>query len=141
MKEKFSVIRKVIHFFDKLEDHVRGALSRYPLVYSIIGGVAIVLFWRGVWDTADQFEFLTGPISVMISVFVLLITGLFASFFVGDQIIISGLRKDKKIIDKTESEIKTELSTLTEVREELHKIEGSLQRLEKEEQQYHHSNR
>lgn len=137
MKENTSLIKKVLHFFDKLEDHVRGTLSRYPLVYSIIGGVAIVLFWRGVWHTADNFSFLTGPVSIAISVIILLITGLFASFFVGDQIIISGLKKDKKVIDKTESEVQTEISTLSEVRQELHKIEDSLEKLEAEEKIHH----
>ena len=138
MKEESSFLKKLLRFFDKLEDRVRGKLSRYPLVYSIIGGFAIVLFWRGVWNTADQIPFLTGPVSIVVSVIVLLITGLFASFFVGDQIIISGLRKDKKVIDKTESEIKTELSAITEVREELHHIEKTLEHLEQEERTHHH---
>ena len=56
------VFKKIFRFFDKLEDHVRIALSHYPIVYTIIGGFSIVLFWRGVWMTADYFPFLTGPI-------------------------------------------------------------------------------
>ncbi len=133
-----TLFKKVIHFFDKLEDKVRGTLSKYPIVYSLIGGVAIVLFWRGVWDTADQIKFLTGPISIVISVITLLITGLFASFFVGDQIIISGLKKDKKIIDKTETEIETEMVSIAEVKRELHQIESVLEKLEEDEHKYHH---
>jgi hypothetical protein len=47
------MIAKNYSFFDKFEDHIRTHLSRYPIVYTIIGGIAIVLFWRGVWHTAD----------------------------------------------------------------------------------------
>ncbi len=138
MLNSTNLFKRVIRFFDKLEDKVRGTLSKYPIVYSIIGGVAIVLFWRGVWDTADQIKFLTGPVSIVISVITLLITGLFASFFVGDQIIISGLKKDKKIIDKTETEIETEMVSIAEVRRELHKIGTVLEKLEEEEHKHHH---
>ena len=94
--------REIINFFDKLEDKIRGKLSHYPLVYAFLGGIGMVLFWRGVWMPADEFSFLTGPVSIIISVSVLLLIGLFASFFVGDQIVISGLRKEKKLIEKTE---------------------------------------
>lgn len=138
MTNSTNLIKRIVRFFDKLEDKVRGVLSKYPTIYSIIGGVAIVLFWRGVWDTADEIEFLTGPVSIVISVVILLITGLFASFFVGDQIIISGLKKDKKIIDKTETEIETEMVSIAEVRKELHQIASVLEKLEEEEHKHHH---
>jgi len=73
---------KVIDFFDKLEDVIRGHLSRYPIAYTLIGGVAIVLFWRGVWHTADILEGQGGwigwlfyePISLVIVTIVLLAT-------------------------------------------------------------------
>ena len=133
MKYTATLVGKILHFFDKLEDHVRGALSRYPLVYSFIGGVGIVLFWRGVWDTADQFPFLSGPVSIIVSVIILLITGLFASFFVGDTIIISGLKREKKTIDKTEIELQAEATQIDEVRKELRKIESMLVTIEEEE--------
>ena len=44
---------RLYHFFDKLEDTVRERLSRIPIFYGIVGGVSIVLFWRGLWYTAD----------------------------------------------------------------------------------------
>lgn len=122
-----SVFHSVYHYFDKLEDRVRGRLSRYPILYTLIAGTAIVLFWRGVWETADdvaifippQWLWIDGPLSVVISVFVLLITGLFVSFFVSDQIIVSGLKQEKKMVDRTESEVKEEVAELEDVR---HKI-------------------
>lgn len=118
---------KIIHFFDKLEDKIRFALSRHPFTYALIGGVAIVMFWRGVWMTADLIPFLTGPISLLVSVLVLLSIGLFVSFFIGDQMIISGLKQEKKIVDKTSEEIEKEEASLIQIRDELQKISEQLE--------------
>ncbi len=108
-----------MQFFDKIEDHTRGALAHHPLTYSVIGGTGVVLFWRGIWHTADhlQANTLVGSYlfsdlgSVLLGLFILLITGLFVSVFIGDSIIISGMRGSKKIIEKTESEIELEGQT------------------------------
>ena len=56
----------------------------------------------------------------------MLATGLFVSFFVGDRIVLSGLRKEKKLIEKTEEELREEESELVQVKKELHKIEQRL---------------
>lgn len=122
---------RLVKFFDKLEDRVRRALSRHPIIYTFIGGVGIVLFWRGVWLTADLFPFMTGPVSIIISVALLLLTGLFVSFFIGDEIIIEGLRQEKKITEKTESEIEAEEATLRQIRKTLEDIEAKLNKLSK----------
>lgn len=34
----------IVKFFDKLEDNVRRVLSKRPIVYTLIGAVAVVLF-------------------------------------------------------------------------------------------------
>lgn len=127
-----NTYKKVFNFFDKLEDKIRAALSKRPLVYSFIGGVAIVLFWKGIWDIADQFDFLFGFTSVAISVTILMLTGLFASFFVGDVIIISGIKKEKKLIEKTEGEISGETTSLEDIKVELEKIEDKLEDIQKD---------
>ncbi|MBI5079399.1 hypothetical protein HZB06_01870 [Candidatus Wolfebacteria bacterium] len=75
------MVRKIVRFFDKLEDRIRAVLSRWPIVYAFIGAVGIVLFWRGVWITADMFPFMSGPVSVFISIIALLLTGFFVYFF------------------------------------------------------------
>ena len=109
----FKVLEK---FFDRLEDNVRNHLSHYPIIYAFIAGVGIVLFWRGVWHTADLFAFITGPVSTVIGVIILLMAGLFVSFFIGDSIIIAGIRREKKLVERTELEIETEKEELDEVR-------------------------
>jgi hypothetical protein len=91
-------MNKIVRYFDKLEDRIRGRLSRYPIIYSIIGGTAIVLFWRGVWVTADYFAgyyvyaqspdihmLIDGILSLISEHSYFASTGLFVSFFVSDQ--------------------------------------------------------
>ncbi len=122
---------KLFKFFDKLEDKTRAALSRHLIIYALIGGVAIVLFWRGVWLIADLIPFMTGLVSFVISVIVLLLTGLFVSFFIGEEIIISGLKKEKKIFEKEGSQIQTEVDILTDIKNRIEKMEGDLEELKR----------
>ncbi len=119
-------MKKIFHYFDKLEDNIRATLSKHNVLYAFIGGVAIVLFWRGVWHTADAIPFLTGPVSILISVTVLLGTGLFVSFFIGDKIIISGIKREKRLDEKVASEVKTELDVLNTIQKRLDSIEKEL---------------
>ena len=39
MPDKKSLTKRVLIFFDKLEDKIRGHLSKWPLVYALVGGV------------------------------------------------------------------------------------------------------
>lgn len=121
-------IHGVYHIFDKLEDHIRGTLSRHPFIYTFVGGTGIVLFWRGVWHTADYLESLGGWYTIVFSsigsmilgVIILLATGLFVSMFIGDSIIISGIKKEKKVIEKEIEEVGSEIKKeIDEAEEEL----------------------
>lgn len=130
------MIKKVIYFFDRLEDRVRHALSARPLFYALVGGIGVVFFWRGVWHLGDYISFTllglehaTLPdalLSISIGVIIMLLSGLFVSFFVGDAIIMSGLRGEKKLIEKTKGEIKTEIEMLDEIKTELGTIEDKI---------------
>jgi len=117
---------KVIKFFDKFEDRIRGGLSRRPITYAFIGGVAVVLFWRGVWITMDSIPFMNGPVSIIISLVILLGSGLFVSFFIGDRIILSGLKGEKKLAEKTKDEIRSEIDMIVEIKNRLSKIEKNI---------------
>lgn len=133
-------MRFVIKFFDRLEDHVRGGLSRFPLIYSLIGGTGVILFWRGVWHTADYFQktsqfgsvVFSGVGSMFLGLVILLMTGLFVSVFIGDSIIMSGLKHDKKLIEKSEDEIEEELVELQKEKQILQKIEYSLEKMQED---------
>ncbi len=122
-------MKKILYFFDKLEDNIRATLSRRPVIYAFVGGTAIVLFWRGVWMVADTIPFLTGPVSMLVSIAMLLAIGLFVSFFIGDTILISGLKKEKRLDEKVASEVKTELDILNDIQKRLNEIEKELKTL------------
>lgn len=123
-------IKKIIKFFDKLEDKIRAVLSRHVMVYALIGGVAIVLFWRGVWTIADDLN-MSGISSIIISSILLLASGLFVSFFITDRIILSGLKQEKKLAEKTEEEIKADVEMTAKVLAKLEKIEKDMEEIKK----------
>lgn len=115
------MFKKVIKFFDKLEDKVRFYLSKKPIIYAFIAGTAIVLFWRGVWMLADELN-ISPFFSFLLSLILMLLTGTFVSFFVGEQILISGLRKEKRLEEITEKEIKTELDLILETEKKIEEL-------------------
>jgi hypothetical protein len=110
-------------FFDRLEDRIRARLSRHPVLYGLLSGLGIVLFFRGVWLIADEFAVLeSGTVTTAISIFILLITGTLVAHFVNDRLLASGILRGKKFVEKTELQIK----------EELQKEEVTLGKLEKD---------
>ncbi|KKR69993.1 MAG: hypothetical protein UU13_C0017G0009 [Candidatus Nomurabacteria bacterium GW2011_GWB1_40_7] len=125
------LIKKIIRFFDKLENKVRGKLSHYPILYAFIGGVGIVLFWRGVWHIADDTS-VNSILSLIIGSVLLLITGIFVSAFVGSKLIISGLVGERKIEEKEEKELQTEEMQLKNLQETLKRIEEKLEHIDQE---------
>ncbi len=125
------MLHKISKYFDKLEDKVRSKLSHYPIIYALVGGVGIVLFWRGVWHVADDIS-LGSWASLIISLILLLMTGLFVSFFIGHYIIFSGLKQEKKIEEKEEEEIKMELDLQRAQMNILIEIKKRIENIEKE---------
>ena len=141
---------KIYNFFDKLEDKIRGKLSHYPIFYAFIGGVGIVIFWRGVWHTTDFFTevifsyqlngsinlgslpWWDGPLSLLVGSVLLLSTGLFVFDFIGSQAIISGLKGEKKLEEKTEEEIKTETEVIRGIEKEVKEISHRLEEIEED---------
>ncbi|HBD24516.1 MAG: hypothetical protein A2566_03820 [Candidatus Zambryskibacteria bacterium RIFOXYD1_FULL_40_13] len=139
------MFKKISQYFDKVEDRTRGRLSHTPFFYAFLGGIGVVLFWRGVWHTTDfitalllgvePFSYaglLDGPLSLIIGSVLLLITGVFVSVFVGNRLIISGLKGEKKIVEKTEEEILSEENQIEKLQKTLNKVEEKLESIEEQ---------
>lgn len=132
-----KAFRSIELFFDKLEDHIRGKLSKHPLMYGFVGGSGVILFWRGIWHTADWLEenSLIGSVmfsdigSMLTGIVVLLLSGLFVSVFIGDSILISGLRHEKKITEKTEDEVEGEKKDIEIIEEQINEISKKLEKI------------
>ena len=94
----FKYINK---FFDKLEDKNRMFLSSYPIFYAFLTGAGIILFWRGLWRVADITPILQNSfVSIIVGAILLLLIGTFVSSYIGNEIIISGVKKEKKAVEK-----------------------------------------
>ena len=116
---------KIGRFFDRFEDKIRSFLSHFPIVYAFIAGVGIVSFWRGVWETSDllgvkPMESLIGGILIMLAI------GILVTEFLGNRIIISGLRGEKKLEEKTLKEIEDEEMFLANLKNKVDRIEKIL---------------
>jgi len=118
---------RIIKFFDKLEDKIRAKLSRHPVIYALLGSIGIILLWRGIWVLADNLE-IDGLTSTIIGFLILLLSGLLVSFFVGEQIIVSGIKQEKRIDEKTEEEIKKEAVGLKEIKNDIEEIKEILKK-------------
>jgi hypothetical protein len=130
--------KDTIRFFDKVEDYARTHLSKHPIPYSIIGGVGVVLFWRGVWESADLLMrlgvpflswFFYPPVQVILATSLLMLTGLMVSVFIGDRILLSGLRHEKKIEEKTEELVAEEVIRLSHIRDEIRALRKEIEEL------------
>jgi hypothetical protein len=73
-----------------------------------------------------------GPLSFLIGGTILYITGAFTSSFIGNELILSGLRGEKKLNQKTEADVKEEASEINDVKKELVLISKKLETLEKQ---------
>ncbi len=81
--------------------------------------------------TADEFDFMTGPVSIIIGVVILMAIGLFVSFFIDDQILLSGIQEEKRLDEKTEEEIRGEAVSLRQIKSDLDEIKNQLKKLDK----------
>jgi hypothetical protein len=141
------LFRTIYNLADKSEDKIRVKLSHYPIAYAFLGGTGVVIFWRGIWHTGDylmsfftvndvagnslaQLPWWDGPLSVLFGTVLLLIVGLFVTSFIGSDIIVSGLRKEKKIAEKTEEEVKNELLEDYKIEQKIHEIDERTRRIE-----------
>ena len=123
-------------FFDRLEDKVRIKISRYPIFFALVGGFAIVEFWRGVWQLTDYLflnylnlpieGFWSNLISVIVGTFILLVTGLYVSLFISDSVIISGIKRERKEFEKVKAKVEGEEKQIFKEAKEIIKEEDRI---------------
>ena len=126
-----TIIRKIVKFFSRLEDKIRRKLSHYPILYAAIGGVGVIIFWRGVWHLADEIN-ISSIVSVAIGAIILLLTGVFVSAMIGNRLIISGLVGEKQITEQEVGDIQTEEMQLKNLQNTLNRLEKKLEHVDKE---------
>jgi len=120
-----KILNKIHKVFDGIEDKARLELVHHPLVYAFIGSVGIVSIWRGIWHISDDWGISSWG-SLIFGILITVLTGLFVSFFIGENIIISGLNKEKRIDEKTEEEIHKERTALDEIKKDIKEIKQIL---------------
>lgn len=141
-------MNKLIHFLRKIRNKIRAYLTHHLPLYAFIGGTGVIIFWRGVWHTVDYLmEYFTvedsvsttsfsslpwwdGPLSIAVGVTLLVSTGLFIVSFIGTETIISGLRGEKLLTEKTEEEVKTEMIESIKMRKEIDDMDTRLKHVE-----------
>jgi hypothetical protein len=127
-------MKSIITFFDRLEDKIRGRLSEHPIIYAFFASTGVVLVWRGIWHTADVTPILeNGLVSIAVGSLILLITGVYVSAFIGNSVIMTGLRREKKLAEKTKEEIEKDMTmekgSFSEIKKTLAHIEEELQEI------------
>jgi hypothetical protein len=117
------------NIFLRIEERARTYFERFPFAHAFLGGIGVVLFWRGVWELADRINI--DPVTSVVGGSLLLgAIGLFLHTFVGNAIIIKNVEKDKQITKKAEHEIavveqdvKKEEITLVQLADKIDKLE------------------
>jgi len=117
------------NIFLQIEERARSYFERFPFVHAFLGGVGVVLFWRGTWELVDQMR-IDPVVSIIIGSLLLGSIGLFIHTFVGNAIIIKNVEKDKQMTKKAEHEIavveqdvKKEEITLTQLADKIEQLE------------------
>jgi len=141
-------------WIERFERKITSYLSHRPKLYALVVGIGIVLFWRGVWHTADRlhdwYSYLgtstidaamspwwDGPLSLLVGIIILYFTGSFISSFIGNELILSGLRGEKRLTEKTETEVGTEIRAVSDIKDSLRDIEEKIDDLEKKVRDHH----
>ncbi len=130
-------MKKIIGFFDKLEDKIRHSLSHWPILYALIGLIGVVLTWRGIWHLADSMN-MASWVSILVGVIILLSTGLLVAVAIGDEVLISAFRGRKKITEVRLEEAFTLAERVDEIKKMLDKIESKLGSIKEAEKKIEH---
>jgi hypothetical protein len=78
-----------------------------------------------------------GPLSFVVGCVLLYTTRAFISSFIGNELILSGLRTEKKMTREADTELKTEIGAITDIKQEIDTITKNLGDLEAEIRDHH----
>ena len=140
-------------FLRKAEASLRAKLRKYPPLYALVGGVGIVLFWRGVWYGADYLyaffapasaaaggislgwpNIVDGGISFLAGSVLLLSTGLFVSELAGSETVLREEKKEEQVVMQEAKEVKE----VEQKSSELLSVEAEIRHIEDELKEIHH---
>jgi uncharacterized protein YneF (UPF0154 family) len=125
-----KILNAIHKYLDDIEDKARIKLVHHPIIYAFIGSVGIVSIWRGIWHISDDWG-ISSMASLIFGLVLTILTGLFVSFFIGENIIISGINKEKRIDEKTEKEINEESHVLIKIQKDIKDIKEILNKEKK----------
>ncbi|OGJ52114.1 hypothetical protein A2335_01295 [Candidatus Peregrinibacteria bacterium RIFOXYB2_FULL_32_7] len=85
--QRFSE-HKFIDYFEYKRAELTNRFRSHYLLYTFIGGIGMIVFWRGIWDLTYIIPIIQNPIgSILLGLILMAITGFIAS--IGDRSIIS----------------------------------------------------
>lgn len=142
-------MKNIFKVLGEFESRVRGWFSHRPVLYALVGGVGVVLFWRGVWHSADAVSAIVhdwsgqstpidwyalgdGFLSLLVGFSLLASTGLFISDFIGAEVIESDLEGEEKLTKKAEKEVESEEDIVNKIHHEVHGLSKRLKKIEKQ---------
>lgn len=122
-------MKYVTNIFLRIEERARTYFERVPFLHAFLGGVGVVLFWRGVWEIADRMR-IDPIVSIIVGSLLLGSIGLFLHTFVGNAIIIKNVEKDKRMTTKAEHEIAAVEKDIKKEEVTLEQLSAKIDRLE-----------
>lgn len=122
-------MKYVTNIFLRIEERARTYFERVPFLHAFLGGVGVVLFWRGVWEIADRIH-IDPVVSIVVGSLLLGAIGLFLHTFVGNAIIIKNVEKDKRMTTRAEHEIAVVEKDIKQEGATLDQLSAKIDRLE-----------
>ena len=125
-------MNKLIQAIERGEAAIRKFLTNYPVLYTGLTALAIVVFWEGVSEIARSYAASSGPfVLIVISVPVLIVLGTFLPFFITDKKVLSELTHEEKEIERVERVEEKDTSILHRMEDKMLEMDREIHDIEK----------
>jgi hypothetical protein len=75
---------KIIDFFEYKRAELTSRFRSHYFLYTLIGAIGMIIFWRGIWDLSYEIPILSHPlVSIVVGLVILALTGFLA--LIGDS--------------------------------------------------------